>query len=125
VTAILIDSDVVIELLRGRDAALQERLEALVDADTLLACSPVTLAEIWHGARPGERGVIEALFESMVCVPVDGQIGRKAGEYLRLYRRSHGVELGDALIAATAATHGLKLWTRNRKHYPMREISHY
>ena len=61
----------------------------------------------------------------MVCVPVDAEIGRKAGEYLRLYRRSHGVELGDALIAATASAHGLKLWTRNRKHYPMREVSHY
>ncbi len=124
-TAVLIDSDVIIEFLRGRDAALQERLGALADADALLAYSPVTVAEVWHGMRPGERGVIEALFGSMVCVPIDAEIGRKAGEYLRLYRRSHGVELGDALIAATAGTHGLKLWTRNRKHYPMREVQHY
>jgi predicted nucleic acid-binding protein len=35
------------------------------------------------------------------------------------------VELSDALIAATASIHGLELWTRNKKHYPMKEIHFY
>jgi predicted nucleic acid-binding protein len=33
--------------------------------------------------------------------------------------------LGDALIAAAASIHGLDLWTRNRKHYPMKDITFY
>ena len=49
-------------------------------------------------------------------------IGRRAGGYLRQFRRSHGLDIGDALIAATAAVHGCALWTRNRKHYPMKDI---
>jgi hypothetical protein len=35
------------------------------------------------------------------------------------------VELGDALIAASAAASGAMLWTRNRKHYPMTELAFY
>jgi predicted nucleic acid-binding protein len=34
----------------------------------------------------------------------------------------HGVELGDALVAATAAVHKMTPWTCNRKRYPMKEI---
>ncbi len=32
-------------------------------------------------------------------------------------------EVADALIAACAVTNSAELWTRNRKHYPMKEIS--
>ena len=49
-------------------------------------------------------------------------IGRRAGGYLRQFHRSHGLDIGDALIAAAAAVHGCALWTRNRKHYPMKDI---
>jgi predicted nucleic acid-binding protein len=50
-------------------------------------------------------------------------VGRQAGIYLRQYRRSHGIEIADALIAATVAANRAQLWTRNRKHYPMKEVS--
>src|SRR3954464_3855925 len=42
---------------------------------------------------------------------------------LKRYRKSHAVELGDALIAASAVERGARLWTRNRKHYPMPELA--
>jgi predicted nucleic acid-binding protein len=38
------------------------------------------------------------------------------------YRKSHGLQLAGALIAATAGMNGAEFWTRNRKHYPMAEI---
>jgi predicted nucleic acid-binding protein len=58
-------------------------------------------------------------------VPIDAALGRQAGEYLRRYRKSHAVELGDALIAASAVANGAQLWTRNRKHYPLPELKFY
>jgi predicted nucleic acid-binding protein len=63
------------------------------------------------------------LFDALVCVPTDAAVGRQAGEYLRRYRKSHNVELGDALIAASAVASGATLWTQNRKHYPMKELA--
>ena len=72
--------------------------------------------------RPGEPELVEAAFQAMTCIPVDAEIGRCAGDYLRIYHSSHGLALGDALIATTAAVHRTPLWTRNKKHYPMRDL---
>ncbi|HMD31061.1 MAG TPA: PIN domain-containing protein [Candidatus Acidoferrales bacterium] len=58
----------------------------------------------------------------MDCIPIDTEIGERAGDYLRECAKSHHVELGDALIAATASLHNLALWTRNRRHYPMKDV---
>lgn len=122
---VLIDSDVLIEVSRARDADLLARWEELSKSDAVILCSPVTIAEIWHGARPKEQPVLDALFRSLICVPIDAALGRRAGDYLRSYAKSHALELGDALIAATASAHQAVLWTRNRKHYPMRDVDFY
>ena len=93
--------------------------------NTALFCSPVTVAELWHGSRPSEHKFLDALFAVVQSVPIDQEIAKRTGEYLRQFRKSHSVELGDALIAATAVLHNLLLWTRNHKHYPMKGIAFY
>ena len=75
------------------------------------------------GLRPGEQITLTKFFAALRCATFDAEIGRKAGDYLRQFRNSHGVELADALIAATASVSGTALWTRNRKHYPMKDLS--
>ena len=120
---VLIDSDILIEVSRARDHALLARWDELSRSEVALLCSPVTVAELWHDARPKEHGTLEALFAAIHCVPIESKIGLRAGEYLRQYAKSHHVELGDALIAATVSVHDLELWTRNRRHYPMRDVS--
>ena len=52
-------------------------------------------------------------------------MGRKAGAYLARYRRSHGLQIGDALIAGAAGTTGFHLWTLNRRDYPMDDVRFY
>lgn len=122
---VLVDSDVLIEVSRGRDTELLSRWMELGASDALIVFSPVSAAELWAGARPAEHASLEALFEALVCVPADAEVGRRAGEYLLRYRKSHSVELGDALIASSAVASGARLWTRNRKHYPMPELEFY
>ena len=122
---VLVDSDILIEVSRGRDTDLMSRWIELGASDALVVFSPVSAAELWAGARPAEHASLEALFEALVCVPADVAVGRRAGEYLRRYGKSHSVELGDALIASSAIASGARLWTRNRKHYPMPELQFY
>jgi predicted nucleic acid-binding protein len=120
---LLVDSDILIEVSRGRDEAVLERWRELGQSDAVIVCSPVTVAELWQGAWPREHKLLADLFSILFCVPVDREIGRIAGDFLRLYRKSHRLELGDAIIAATACVHETQLWTRNRKHYPMKELA--
>jgi predicted nucleic acid-binding protein len=122
---VLTDSDILIEVSRGRDKTLVSEWLTLGQSDALILFSTVSAAELWAGARPSEYAALDALFGALICVPIDAAVGRRAGEYLRRYRKSHAVELGDALIAASAVASGAMLWTRNRKHYPMPELVFY
>ena len=122
---VLTDSDILIEVSQGRDKTIVSQWLELGQSDALILYSAVSAVELWAGARPGEYTALDALFDALLCVPIDAALGRRAGEYLRRYRKSHAVELGDALIAASAVERGATLWTRNRKHYPMPELAFY
>ena len=118
---ILLDSDIIIEWLRGHQPEAGSLLQLLESGHNLL-WTPVSIAEIFAGARKSEIARIETLFLILETLPISTTIGRKAGYYVQKYSKSHGVELGDALIAASACVTRLSLWTLNRKHYPMPEI---
>lgn len=119
---ILVDSDILIEVSRGRDAGILAKWQELSASNAHILYSPITAAELWAGACPTERETLRILFDALACVPADYRIGRRAGEYIQRYRKSHSVELADALIAASAVETNALLWTRNRKHYPMAEL---
>jgi len=120
---VLVDSDILIEVSRGRNAEIVSQWLDLARADAAVLYSPVSVAELWAGARPNEHDTLNRLFRALKCAPIDDETGHQAGTYLRKYRKSHGVEIADALIAACTVANGAELWTRNRKHYPMKELS--
>jgi predicted nucleic acid-binding protein len=122
-TAVLVDSDILIEVSRGRDAEIVSRWIDLSESEAPVLYSPVSVAELWAGARPSEYDALQHLFSALTCVPIDEAVGRQAGNYVRKFRKSHAVEVADALIAAGAVANRAALWTRNRKHYPMKEVS--
>jgi predicted nucleic acid-binding protein len=120
--SVLIDSDILIAVSRARDSAILAKWDALSRGSTALFFSPVSVAELWHGARQPDDAILQAIFAAIQAIPIDAEIGQRAGAFLKQYAKSHGVELGDALIAATASVHALQLWTRNRRRYPMKEL---
>lgn len=121
---VLYDSDVIIEILRGR-ARVVEAATVLESGGIPTYCTAVTVAEVYAGVRRGEETLTDAFLAARGEVVLDARIGRRAGEYLARYAKSHGVEIADALIAAAASTSGLQLWTLNRKHYPMSDLGFY
>lgn len=118
---VLLDSDVIIEILRGNNevATIMEELE---EGGIPTYCTAVSWAEIYAGLRPGEGPITDEFFEARGEVILDARTGRQAGGYLARHGRSHALGIADALIAAAATTAGLRLWTLNRRHYPMRDI---
>ena len=116
VSPLLIDTDVLIDYLRGQAAAVAY-LESLTEP---LLISAITVAELYAGVREGnERQALESFVSAFNVVPTDETIARRGGLYRRDYGKSHSVGLADALIAATAEVHGATLVTLNQKHFPM------
>jgi hypothetical protein len=120
---ILVDSDILIEVSRGKNTDIVSKWLDVSNADVAVLYSPVSVAELCAGARPGEHDALTRLFRALKPAPIDEETGLRAGRYLQQFRKSHGVEMADALIAANAVENRAKLWTRNHKHYPMKEIS--
>jgi len=114
---VILDSDVIIEVLRGNSATIGW-LRARSAAGISMQYSPVSRAEIRAGSRKGERATIGALFASMTAPSIEASTGEIAGEQLAKFAGSHGVQMGDALIAATALERADELATFNRKHFP-------
>lgn len=116
---ILVDSDVLIAHLRGRQAAHDWLLRARRDTGPL-AVSVVSVTEVAGGMRSPERQQVSRLLSSMRTFGVTERVAWRAAEFMRAHRRSHqGIGLGDYLIAATADVEGLDLATLNVRHFPM------
>lgn len=64
------------------------------------------------------RTRIAAILETMPVINIDAAIGETAAAYWRRFQKSHGVGIGDALIAGTAIVSRLPLITLNIKHFP-------
>jgi predicted nucleic acid-binding protein len=118
---LLIDSDILIDHLRKEQSALRY-IRQKIDDGSPLFISVISRIEILCGARKGEDETIRSLFDILTSVDVDTAIAEGAGEYLRKFRKSHAVSIGDAVIAATAKEMSMKLVTRNIRHYPMKDV---
>lgn len=115
-TTALLDTCVLIDVLRGKDAAAAF-VFGLPDTPAL---SAVTVMELFAGCRNArERDRIDGLLSLCAIHDVNRAIAAIAGDYVRQFGPSHGTDPIDALIAATAKAHGLPLATLNLKHFPM------
>ncbi len=102
-------------MTRGH-AAAAARLQAL----TPWRISAVTYMELAQGCRNKQE--LERIKKGLaLCqtriVPLSVAISDRAMHLIDAYALSHGVQLGDALIAATALEHGLTVLTANIKHF--------
>ncbi|HET7567968.1 MAG TPA: PIN domain-containing protein [Gaiellaceae bacterium] len=121
--AVLLDTTVLIDLLRGREGAIR-RLTALHDAGDLPFTCAVNVEEIARGLRRGEHESAELLFRGLREAPLGAEEGWRAGEWRREFaRRGRTLAQADCLIAAAAATIGGRLATGNPKDFPMRELA--
>ena len=111
----LLDTDVLIWYLRGNQNAYD-----LIHSIGEFAISAVTYMELVQGMRNKDelRNLKKALKQWRVkTIYMDNEISALALFYVEEYFLSHSMQLADALIGATCATHGMTLYTANDKHY--------
>ena len=111
----LIDTDVLIWLFRGQPSARK----ALEKADRV-QLSTITYMELVQGMRNKEefRLLRQTIHEHQWDIlPLSENISHRATVYIENYALSHGMQLADALIAASAVESGAALMTANTKHY--------
>jgi tRNA(fMet)-specific endonuclease VapC len=109
----LLDTTVLVDVSRGRQPALSWLNKALIRPGQVCV-STVTVAEFFAGVRPPQRGHWQAFIEQLTHWDVTTEIAIRAGT-LRydLARQGRALLIADALIAATAITHGAVLVTSN------------
>ena len=111
----LVDTDVLIWHLRGYAQATR-RLDQLNG----LTLSAVTYLEVLQGMRnKAELAAVKKMLErrSATVLPLTDAITQQAVALMESLTLSHGLQMGDALIAATALEHRLPLLTGNVKHF--------
>jgi predicted nucleic acid-binding protein len=119
---LLLDTDVVIELLKKSPKFIEMFLE-LRDANTTILVSPIVIAEIYAGAFKREHKDIETFFSLCELIEIKSDCGRIAGLYANEFGKAYqGISLEDYFLAASARLLACPLWTLNRKHFPMQDI---
>jgi predicted nucleic acid-binding protein len=119
VGSLLLDTTVVIDLLRGRSGAVA-RLRALRDAGDAPYISAINVEETVRGLMPDESDRVRALFAGLREAPLGSSEGWVAGEWRRDFA-ARGVTLSqaDCLVAASAAAISGRLATGNPRDFPM------
>ncbi len=117
-----LDSDILIWHLRGdeRARALLRLLRA--DPGRQLCLGALQRAEVVFFAKEAELSATRLLLSLFETVPVDAGIVDLGGELYRSWNPSHGVDVADALLAATVMKTGGKIHTLNVKHFPMPDL---
>jgi predicted nucleic acid-binding protein len=119
--ALLIDTDLLIDLERGDDAA---GVDSLLGEEEC-AISVITMSELLHGVlraggatRARRRAFVEHVIAGMRAIPITEPVARvHADIWADLSGRGEPIGAHDLWIAATALAHGLGLATRNASHF--------
>ena len=117
-----IDADVLIWHLRGDERALYFLRQLRDNREYELWTGAMQRAEIVFFMRNGEKDSTELFLSLFQTSHVDQTIVDIAGQLYRKWNMSHGVDVHDAILAATSIHTGGKIYTLNTKHYPMPDV---
>ena len=112
---ILCDTNVIIEILKGNEKTIK-----IIESIGLenIAISSVTVMELYFGAlNKRELSKIKKHLKALNIVHFDNDISELAVSMIESYSKSHGLQIPDAIIAATALSFEMKLFTLNLKDF--------
>jgi predicted nucleic acid-binding protein len=120
---VLVDTTVLIDVLRGRPGPVDRLRRLRAGGDTPYVCA-INVEEVTRGLRAGEDDAARTLLEGFRVVPLTTSEGRVAGAWHRSFaQRGHTLSQADCLVAAAAAAIGARLATGNPRDFPMSELA--
>ena len=121
-TTYVLDTDAVIDLLKGVRSTIGF-VESLKNDGGSLATCAVVVAEVFSGMSPRDLPLAEPFLDSLVYLDTSRAAALQAGMWRYAFAREGLVlSISDVLVAATAAAHGAVLVTGNTTHYTMQGI---
>jgi tRNA(fMet)-specific endonuclease VapC len=120
----LLDTNVCIEIIKGRSAIVRRRFQLAATEGTSLFVSSVSNFELWYGVEKSDRQQINRrLVESFLSGPLqvlnfDEEDAKRAGA-IRAVLELQGKMIGpfDTLLAGQALRHELILVTANTREF--------
>ncbi|MDL2124394.1 MAG: type II toxin-antitoxin system VapC family toxin [Deltaproteobacteria bacterium] len=112
---ILCDTNIIIEILKGNKRTIN-----IIESIGLenIAISSVTVMELYFGAlNKRELNKIKKHLQALNIVHFDTDISESAIKLIERFSKSHGLQIPDAIIAATAMTSKIDLFTFNLKDF--------
>lgn len=113
-TGLLIDSDILIDYLRGFEKARSFLVD--LSRKKIFYLSVVSVVEIYSGRETRDqkrRERIDAFLQNFEIIKLEALVAKSAGELRRDYQKP----FADMIIAATALTYNIPLATRNIRHF--------
>ena len=108
----LIDANILVYVLKGNSklSSFVEELDCAIDTTVYV--------ELIQGAKNKKEVVaIERTLKQFPLFHFDEYISQRTISLIKMYSKSHGLMLGDALIAATCIENRLSLVTFNNKYF--------
>jgi len=118
-----VDSDILIWHLRGERRAAEVLRRLSAEAGMELWTGALQRAEVVFFMRPEEESPTLSFLSRFKTEAVTREVVDQAGLLYRRWHPSHEIDVNDAILAATVAATGGKIYTQNVKHYPMPDIA--
>ena len=114
---IVVDTDVLIDFLGGRDPGAERVATELARGQ--LATTVISRFELLAGARSTRQGkAVRELLSALLTLPLDERAADEAAAIRRtLESAGTAIGMGDSLIAGIVRSHDAVLLTRNRRHF--------
>lgn len=113
---VFIDTDILIDFSQDQSEAVQTIAE--LEKNYELCISVIVAMELYAGGRSKkELANIDTFLSGFKISFLPKDISEQALAWMREFRSSHGVEINDMLIAATAFSTDTAFISKNQKHY--------
>ncbi|MEY4539992.1 MAG: hypothetical protein RLZZ306_1749 [Bacteroidota bacterium] len=112
---ILCDTNIFIGAFNGKQNAI-DTMEKIGFENIVI--SSITLMELYQGmGNKHELVQMKKKIKYYDVIDINSQISKLATTFIENYKLSHGLQIPDALIGATAVVHNIELFTFNIKDF--------